>query len=99
MSEAPGPAVSPNAPQTCSTLSLPPQITPQGNQLPMIAATWHAPGPGENTKPDPHRTRTLSARRTSRLRAAPAPQEASASAVVRIAVGGRCGRWWAGGRW
>ncbi len=20
----------------------------------MIAATWHAPGPGENTKPDPH---------------------------------------------
>jgi hypothetical protein len=39
MSEAPGPAVNPNAPQTCSTLLLPPQITPQGNQLPMIAAT------------------------------------------------------------
>src|SRR6266516_2955996 len=39
MSDAPGPAVSPNAPQTCSTLLLPPQITPkatscQGAQQP-----------------------------------------------------------------
>jgi hypothetical protein len=66
MSEAPGSAVSPNAPQTSSTLSLPPQITPQGNQPPMIAATWHAPGARREHQARPTRpTHTLSEDRTS----------------------------------
>ena len=63
MSEAPGSAVSPNAPQTSSTLLLPPQITPQGNQLPMIAATGHAPRARREHQARPTRpARTLSVR-------------------------------------